>query len=76
MFSQARTFAQGGDVEGCLKLMADDKRRFRQIISHRGVNDARLRSSEVTELDVDEVAFLTPITNFSPLLLIARVPSQ
>lgn len=58
--SQTRTFAQGGDVEGCLKLTAEDKRRFRQIISHCGVNDARLRSSEVTKLDVDKVAFLTP----------------
>lgn len=40
--------------------MAEDKRRFGQIMSHCGVNDARLRSSEVTKLDVDKVAFLTP----------------
>lgn len=56
-----------GDTEGCSKLMAEGKWKFRQIIqSHLGGNHIRHRSSEVTKFDIDKVAFLAPSQMFHP----------
>ncbi|XP_056272072.1 zinc finger protein 454-like [Pseudoliparis swirei] len=49
--------APGGQshVESSLKLLAQDKRRYSQIVIHAGGNDSRLRRSEVTNMNVESV---------------------
>ena len=78
--------ARVGNIESQLKLMAKDKRRFRRIVIHCGVNDARLRKSEVLKANVksvctyartmaDEVVFSGPLPNLTTDEMFSRMSS-
>ncbi|XP_075884506.1 uncharacterized protein LOC142889609 [Nelusetta ayraudi] len=78
--------ARAGDIEGHLKLMAKNKRRCRRIVIHCGFNDARLKSSEVTKLNIasvcafaqtmlDEVVFSGPLPNVRNDEMLSRMSS-
>uniref|UniRef100_A0A672HVB6 SGNH hydrolase-type esterase domain-containing protein n=1 Tax=Salarias fasciatus TaxID=181472 RepID=A0A672HVB6_SALFA len=66
--------ARVGDIEGNLRLLKQEGRRFRRVVIHAGGNDARRRQSEVLKLQVaslcelaksmsDAVIFSGPLPN-------------
>ncbi|XP_075883553.1 uncharacterized protein LOC142888930 [Nelusetta ayraudi] len=78
--------ARAGDIEGHLKLIAKNKQRFRRIVIHCCFNDAHLKSSEVTKLNVasvcafartmsDEVVFSGPLPNVRNDEMFSRMSS-
>ena len=78
--------ARAGDIEGNLKQLEKDKRKYITIIIHVEVNDARLRQSEITKVNVesvcsfaktmsDSVAFSGPLPNLVSDDMFSRVSS-
>ena len=78
--------ARAGDIEGNLKQLAIDKRKYSKIIIHVGVNDARLRQSGISKVNVesvcnfaktmsDSIAFSDSLPNLATDDIFSRVSS-